>query len=78
MTTVSIRVSDDLLKEADERARLMHIPRAEYVRRAIEEMNRKVLLDLRRERLMAASRRVAAENLAVNAEFAAVEHDIED
>lgn len=78
MSTVSIRLSDDLLKEADERARMMHIPRAEYVRRAIEEMNRKVLLDLRRERLMAASRRVGAENLAVNAEFGAIEHDIED
>jgi len=78
MSTVSIRVSDALLKEADERARMLHVPRAEYVRRAIEEMNRKVLLDQRRERLMAASRRVGTTHMEVNAEFDAVEHDVED
>lgn len=78
MSTVSIRLSDAVLKEADERARMMHIPRAEYVRRAIEEMNRKVMLDQRRERLMAASRRVGATHMEVNAEFAAFEHDIEN
>lgn len=78
MSTVSIRLPDALLKEADERARMMHIPRAEYVRRAIEEMNYKALLDRRRERLMAASRRVGAESMSINAEFDAVENDIED
>ena len=77
MSTVTIRVPDVLLQEADERARMMHVPRAEYVRRAIEEMNRKVLLDQRRERLMAASHRVGASHMAVNAEFDALEHDIE-
>ena len=78
MSTLSIRLSDALLKEADERARMMHIPRAEYVRRAIEEMNHKALLDQRRERLMLASRRVGAESMSINAEFDAVEHDIKD
>ena len=78
MSTLSFRLSDALLKEADERARMMHIPRAEYVRRAIEEMNHKALLDRRRERLMLASRRVGAESMSINAEFDAVEHDIKD
>ena len=78
MSTVSIRLPDALLKEADESARMIHVPRAEYVRRAIEEMNHKVLLDRRRERLMAASRRVGAESMSINAEFDAVENDIKE
>ena len=78
MSTVSIRLSDDLLKEADDRARKMNIPRAEYVRRAIEEMNRKALFSERRNRLFAASRRIGKNNMAVNAEFDAIERDIED
>ena len=35
MTTVSIRLPDELLKEADKHAHEMHIPRAEYIRRAL-------------------------------------------
>jgi predicted transcriptional regulator len=39
MTAVSIRLPDDLLKEADKLARELHIPRHEYIRRAIEALN---------------------------------------
>ena len=78
MSTVSIRLSDDLLKEADNRARKMNIPRAEYVRRVIEEMNRKALFSERRNSLFAASRRIGQNNMAVHAEFDAIERDVED
>jgi len=39
MTTVSLRLPDELLKEAEHRAKILHLPRAEYIRRAIAAMN---------------------------------------
>jgi len=36
MTTVSVRLPDPLLKAADNGAKLLHIPRSEYFRLAIE------------------------------------------
>ncbi len=73
MTTVSIRLPDDLLKEADKHARELHIPRAEYIRRAIETLNAERTARQRRDRIMNASRRVRAESMRVNAEFSAIE-----
>lgn len=73
MTTVSIRLPDELLEEADKRARALHIPRAEYIRRAIEAMNAEVTSRQRRERLIKASRRVREESMRVNAEFDAID-----
>ncbi len=73
MTTVSIRLPDELLKETEKRAREMRIPRAEYIRRAIESLNTAATAQHRRRRIMEASRRVRKESLRVNAEFEAVE-----
>jgi predicted transcriptional regulator len=73
MTTVSLRLPDDLLKEAELRAKVLHLPRAEYIRRAIAAMNEEVLTQKRREHLMKVSRRIAAGSMKVNAEFDAVE-----
>lgn len=73
MTTVSIRLPDELLKEADKRADEMHVPRAEYIRRAIESLNAETAAKQRRNRLMEASRRVRKESMRVNAEFDAIE-----
>jgi len=73
MTTVSLRLPDDLLKEADKRAQEMHIPRAEYIRRAIESLNAKAMANHRRHRMMEASRRVRAESMRINAEFDAID-----
>lgn len=73
MTTVSIRLPDELLEEADKRAQEMHIPRAEYIRRAIESLNAKAIADQRRHRMMNASRRVRKESMRVNAAFDAIE-----
>lgn len=75
MPTISIRIQDDILAEAGERARALHIPRAEYVRRAVVAMNEQVARELRKKRIMEASRRVREESMKVNAEFAAVEED---
>lgn len=69
MTTLLLRLSDDLLHEVDDYASQMHIPRAEYVRSALEQMNTAVAAQQRRTRLMEASLKVRAESLKVNAEL---------
>jgi len=73
VTTVSLRLPDDLLKAAEQHAKVLHLPRAEYIRRAISAMNDEVIAQQRREHLMSVSRRVAANSRAVNAEFDAIE-----
>lgn len=52
MTTVSLRLPDDLLKAAEQHAIVLHLPRAEYIRRAISAMNDEVIAQQRREHLM--------------------------
>ena len=73
MGTISIRIQDDILKMVDERAKALRIPRAEYVRRAVTAMNEQVARELRKKRIMNASRRVHGESMKVNAEFEAIE-----
>ena len=73
MTTVSLRLPDDVLKAAEQHAKILHLPRAEYIRRAIVAMNEDVLKQNRREQLMKVSKRVASANIKINAEFAAIE-----
>jgi predicted transcriptional regulator len=73
MTTVSLRLPDDLLKEAESEAKALRIPRAEYIRRAIAAMNSEMFARKRRERLINISRCVRAESMKVNAEFDEVE-----
>lgn len=73
MTAVSIRLPDDVLKDADKHAAEMHITRAEYIRRAIEHLNAETSDRRRRDRIMAASRRVCDDSMRVNAEFDAIE-----
>ncbi len=77
MATVSLRLPDDLVKEADRRARELRIPRAEYIRRAIAALNTQLVATQRRQRMMEASRRVRAESMRVNADFAVIE-DVPD
>ena len=75
MTTISIRIPDDILAEVDRFSRDLKVPRTEYLRQAILLMNRKVKEDRRRVRIMKLSQRVRAESMRVNAEFSEVEHD---
>jgi metal-responsive CopG/Arc/MetJ family transcriptional regulator len=75
MTTISIRIPDDILNDVDRFSRDLKVPRTEYLRQAILLMNRKVKEDRRRIRIMKLSQRVRAESMRVNAEFSEVEHD---
>jgi predicted transcriptional regulator len=73
MTTLSLRLPDDLLHEVDASAEQMHIPRAAYVRKALEQMNAAVVAERRRSRLMEVSLKVRAESMRVNDEFSNIE-----
>lgn len=73
MGTISLRIDDALLDEVASQAKALHLSRTEYLRRAIAEMNEKVARDLRRRRLQEASRKVRAESMRVNREFAEIE-----
>ena len=73
MTTLSLRLPDDLLNEVNASAEQLHIPRAAYVRRALEQMNASVASQRRRTRLMEASLKVRTESMLVNAEFDRIE-----
>ncbi len=73
MTSLSLRLPDELLHDVDDFARQLHIPRAEYVRKALEQMNMTVAAQRRRTRLMEASLKVRMESMKVNAEFSALE-----
>ncbi len=66
MNTISVRLPEQLLNEADERAKELRIPRAEYVRKALEYLNREMGAQRRRVHLM-----------KVSAEFNEVDNDPE-
>ena len=73
MGAISLKLPDELLEASGRCAAALEIPRAEYIRRAIERMNRRTQARLRAKRLAEASRKVRGESMKVNAEFAAIE-----
>ena len=77
MKATLLKLPVDLLQATGRCAEALDLSRAEYIRRAIERMNRTTRTRLRAERLAAASRKVRQESMRVNAEFAAIERDPE-
>ncbi len=75
MEAISLKLSEDLLRASDRCAKALGVPRAEYIRRAIERMNREAEARARAARLADASRRVRKESMHVNAEFSRIERD---
>jgi len=76
MSMVSVRLPDKLLEQVNELALELEIPRAEYMRMALEAMNREMLEKRRHERLKALSLRVREESMKVNAEFEGLDDDL--
>ena len=74
MATISLRIPDKLLTEVTRYSKEMNIPRTEYIRKSLIEMNHQMELKMRRKRMMDASRRVREESMKVNAEFDAMEY----
>jgi len=75
MEAISLKLPDDLLERSARNANALNLSRAEYIRRAIERMNREVSASLRAKRLAEVSRKVRKESMRVNREFAAIERD---
>lgn len=77
MGAISLKLPDDLLEASSQCAEALKVSRAKYIRRAIEQMNRETRRRLRAKRLAEVSQKVRKESMRVNAEFAAVERDLD-
>jgi metal-responsive CopG/Arc/MetJ family transcriptional regulator len=77
MSTLTIRLPDQLMLEVEKNSKGQNLSRAGYVRKALESMNKEVLASHRRERLVKASFHVRDESMKINADFDATEHDPE-
>ena len=69
---------DELLAASGRYSTALRLTRAEYIRRAVDQMNRHAGAALRAERMRQAARKCREADLKVNAEFAAIEHGPED
>jgi Arc/MetJ-type ribon-helix-helix transcriptional regulator len=75
---VSIRINEALLKSMRQHAHQLHLSQTEYIRKAIELLNREVDKQERKKRMEEASMRVRDNSMRVNAEFSEIDHDPED
>ncbi len=75
MRTISLSLTDAVLERSGRCAEALAISRAEYIRRAIQAMNRETDARLRADSLAHASRKVRDESMRVNAEFEALDCD---
>ena len=77
MPAISLKLPERLLATSGECAAALQLSRAEYIRQALERMNRYTRARLRADRLQAASHRVRRESILINAEFDAIEGDVD-
>lgn len=75
MEAISLKIPEDLLEAAGRCASTLRLTRAEYIRAAIERMNRETNAATRAQRLAEVSRKTRTESMRVNAEFAAIDRD---
>lgn len=75
MGSISLKLPDQLLEMSGRYAKVLSLSRAEYIRRAIDRMNRETRAAFRANRLADVSRKVRKESMRVNAEFSAIEED---
>lgn len=75
MQAISLKLPDELLAASNQLAKERGISRAEYIRLALEEANRRAAGERKARQMARASRAVRAESARVNAEFAAFEDD---
>ena len=78
MSAFTVRLPDNLAEEVAKRAKKLHISRSQYIRESIENMNKRLYEQERREKLFIASMRTRKESIKINSEFANVEHDPEN
>ncbi len=75
MRAVLVKLPEELIEDGQECASALELTRSAYIRRAIEHFNRETKRSLRAKKLVAASCKVRAQSMRVNAEFARFEQD---
>jgi metal-responsive CopG/Arc/MetJ family transcriptional regulator len=78
MKTISLSLPERLLEASGRHSTALRIPRAEYIRRAIEQLNEQMDAETRARRMRKAALKCRAADLEVNADFAAIEQAPED
>jgi predicted transcriptional regulator len=76
MTSVTLRLPDNVVYKVDINAHILHMSRNEYIKKAILAMNYDIQERTRKQKLRDASQRVRQESIKINAEFAAIEHNM--
>jgi metal-responsive CopG/Arc/MetJ family transcriptional regulator len=74
---ITINIPDNILQQADQNAHLLHIKRSEYIRQALEHMNKQIIKNERYTRLQYLSKLVRDESMKTNEEFEAIEYEPE-
>jgi hypothetical protein len=77
MQAVLLKLPHELVEAGDACADSLGMSRAEYIRQAIDRMNRETARVQRARQLMNASKKVRAESARVNAEFEPIEGDVD-
>ncbi|MDZ5762691.1 CopG family transcriptional regulator [Candidatus Cyrtobacter comes] len=74
MPILTVRLSDEVLREVDMKSKALNISKNAYIQRAISNLNFKINEDIKRERLIQASYKVRANSMEINAEFDSIEY----
>ena len=77
MKAVILKLPVELVEAGDACADSLGVSRAEYIRQAIDRMNRETARVQRARQLMNASKKVRSESARVNAEFDRIERDVD-
>jgi metal-responsive CopG/Arc/MetJ family transcriptional regulator len=78
MSALTFRLPHQVIDEVDNRAKKLRITRSEYIRKSIENMNKKLQQQERKDRFFRVSNLVRKESMIINSEFAKVEYEPKD
>lgn len=78
MSALTVRLPDNVIDEVNNRAKKLHITRSEYIRKSIENMNKKLQQQERKDKFIRISKLVRKESMIVNSEFSKVEYEPKD
>ena len=75
MSTLTIRLSDEVINRTNQIAKKLDISRNEYIKKCILNMNENIYEQDLKNRLIKSSKLVQKDNMLVNAEFDEIEYE---
>jgi metal-responsive CopG/Arc/MetJ family transcriptional regulator len=78
MSALTLRLPHQVIDEVDHRAKKLHITRSEYIRKSIENMNKELQQQERKDRFFRVSNLVRKESMIINSEFSKVDYEPKD